>query len=75
VAVATGAAVVVATEVVVAVAAAEVVAAEVHAAEVPLRIRGTKFISKLRARSGLPGGLFSFRMGYFEMHPPSRFST
>ncbi len=66
---------VVATEVVVAVAAAAVVAAEVHAAEVPLRIRGTKFISKLRARSGLPGGLFSFRMEYFEMHPPSTFST
>src|SRR6266436_8955420 len=64
-----------ATEVVVAVAAAAVVAAEVHAAEVPLRIRGTKFISQWRARSGLPSGLFSFRMGYFEMHPRSRFST
>jgi len=56
--------VVVATEVVViavpkvAVAAAAV-AAEVHTAEVLLRILGTKFISQLKARSGLPSG-FSF---------------
>ena len=56
---ATGAVVVVATAAAVA-AAAALVAEEVHAAAVPLRIRGTKFISQWRARSGFPGGLFSF---------------
>jgi hypothetical protein len=63
-------AVVVATEVAVAAAteeeAAAVVAAEVLVAGVPLRIRRTKFISQLRARSGLPSGLSYFRMGYFK---------
>jgi len=66
--------VVAATEAAVA-AAAAVVAEEVHVAGVPLRIRGTKFISQWRARSEDPSGLFSFRMVYFEMHAPSRFST
>jgi len=56
-------------------AGAVVVVAEVHVAVVPLRIHGTKFISQLIARSGSPSGLFSFRMGYFEIHPPSRFGT
>src|SRR6266446_2310212 len=46
-------------------AVALVVVAEVHVAGVPLRIRGTKFISQLRTpRSSLPGGLFSLRAGY-----------
>src|SRR6266446_764865 len=46
-------------------AAALLVAAEVHVAGVPLRVRGTKFISQLRTpRSSLPGGLFSLRAGY-----------
>src|SRR5882724_10063013 len=39
-------------------AAAAVVAEEVHVAGVPLRIRGTKFISQWRARSEDPSGLF-----------------
>jgi hypothetical protein len=53
-------AVVVATEVVVIAVPAVAVAAEVHTAGVLLRIRGTKFISQLRARAGLPSGLFPF---------------
>jgi len=71
--------VVVATEVVVAAteeqAAAAVVAAEVRVAGVPLRIRGTKFSSQLRARSGIPSGLFPSQKAYFEMPPPRGFRT
>jgi len=57
------------------VVAAAVVAEEVHAAGVPPRIHATKFISQWRARSVLPSGLFSFRMGYFETNRQPRFST
>jgi hypothetical protein len=57
-------------------AAALVVVAEVHVAGVPLRIRGTKFISQLRARSLESSGRASIPSSWvFEMHPSVRFST
>ena len=73
--VAAGGAVAAATEVEVT-AAALVVVAEVHVAGVPLRIRGTKFISQLRARSLESSGRASIPSScVFEMHPSVRFST
>src|SRR5882724_2826019 len=67
--VAAGGAVAAATEVEVT-AAALVVVAEVHVAGVPLRIRGTKFISQLRARSLESSGRASIPSSWvFEMHP------